>query len=145
MERKLTPEEGEAIQKERDRRRTLLLREFCRRIAELPEDFSVGSGLTEEMLQKHFEPMANEMYVFMKENGMTIQDIQYMEPSFKTIFGFTLEKTMHFAEALIQNALLKHFGVSNIVNDLSLQELENEGLVRIDPKDLETTGVEPKE
>lgn len=142
MEKKLTAEEAEAIAQARDIRRTKLLRQFCKEISELPEDFTVGYGLTEEKLQEYFRPIADRMYQYMKDEGMSVQDSQFVEPNFKLVYGYTLERIMNFSQGLIQNALLKHFGVSNIVDDFPMQRLEEEGLHVLTPEEIEELGKE---
>lgn len=137
MEKKLTAKEAEAIQDARDVRRTKLFKEFCRELSELPEEFQVGSKLDDEMLKKHLEPMANRLYQYMKANDMSAGDIEHVKRAFELVFGYTLTRVTNFAAALVSNAMLKHFGVSDVITDLSLQRLEDEGLVMIKPEEME--------
>jgi len=139
MEAKLTPEQAEEIQQARDLRQTRLMREFCRQVAALPDDFVMGSGLTEESLKGAFEPIANNLYQYMKDEGMMVGDIEYVKKHMEVAFGFTLSRVANFSGALISNAMLQKFGVSDVVMQMPMAELEKHGLVVVDPKDLEET------
>lgn len=129
---KITEEEAEALQLERDTRRTKLFRKFCEEIGNLPDDFIAGGQLTQEKIEEHFEPLANKLYEYMKAEGMMVGDIDHVRQTFETVFGFTLTRITNFGMALIMNANRKHFGVPNIVEDLPMSQLEAHGLEIVD-------------
>lgn len=129
---KITPEEAAAIQQVRDDRRTALFKEFCREMGGLPDTFRVGIAMNEEMMRTHFEPVANRLYEYMKQNEMTAGDIEYVKNYFQTIFGYTLARVQNFAAVLVGNAMRKHFGVGDIIEELPLSQLELQGIEVID-------------
>jgi hypothetical protein len=116
----------------REKRKGKLAKYYFKTMAEaLPDDFFVKENMTEEKFKEVFEPVANKIYAFMKEEGMAANDVD-LNQVFNVCEMNTLQRISNFSAALLRNAFQAKFGYEEPTNDMPMQELQDIGLIVVD-------------
>lgn len=115
----------------RDSDKLKFFKEYCRLMSQLPDDFSNRENMTEEKFKEVFAPIADQLFLFMKENNMgadsldirMIQQISEMN---------TLQRISNVLEELLRGSLFAKLGYEYPGKDMPVSQIEELGKIVVD-------------
>lgn len=120
----------ELLQK-RDSDKIKFFKEYARLVSEIPEDLAKKENMTEEKMKEVFAPIADKLFVFMKENnfGADVLDFRMVQQLCEM---HTLQRISNVLEELMRGSLFAKLGYEYPAKDMPISQIEELGKIVVD-------------